>query len=63
MDFIKSDPRIFAEQKTWGSTVQQERISSTLPEGKVRLALNLFKASAAPEDSKEEKNIKGEIKI
>jgi len=53
--FIKPDPGIFAEQKTWGSTVQQERISSTLPEGKVRLALNLFKASAAPEDSKEKK--------
>ncbi|MCX9087759.1 MAG: hypothetical protein OIN90_09390 [Candidatus Methanoperedens sp.] len=63
MDFIKSDPGIFAEQKTWGSTVHQERMSSTLPEGKVRLALNLFKASAAPDEEQRKENIKGEIKI
>ncbi|MFZ3383379.1 MAG: hypothetical protein WA144_05590, partial [Candidatus Methanoperedens sp.] len=41
----------------WGSVVLQERLNPRSPEGMVIFALNLFKASTAPDEGSKEKKI------
>jgi len=41
------------KEVAWGSVVLQEQLNPRLPKGMVIFALNLFKASAAPEGRKE----------